>query len=70
MTLAEKRNFILNHLHYANEKVINELYEVLHRSEVLKAKLVSRSEKSEHDIKKGKIFSRAEVENKTFNTKK
>jgi len=65
MNLLEKRDFIYSHLHQADEKIVNEFFEVLRKSEVLKEKLTARAEKSENDILKGKVFSRSEVENRT-----
>jgi RNA polymerase-interacting CarD/CdnL/TRCF family regulator len=47
--------------------LINEFYEILHKKEVLKTKLINRAQKSENDIKSGKIFSRAEIERRTNN---
>lgn len=44
MNVVEKRDFIHRHLHRANEKTINELYEKLRSEEVLKAKLESRAQ--------------------------
>ena len=67
MNVAEKRDFIHSHLHQADERVVNEFYEVLHKSEVLKSKLESRAEKSESNISVGSVFSRAEVEQRTLN---
>lgn len=65
MNVVEKRDFIHSHLHQADEKIINELYETLRKSEILKRKLTSRAEKSESDIRSGRVFSRAEVKEKT-----
>lgn len=62
MNVVEKRDFIQNHLHQVDESLINQFYEMLRKEEVLKAKLMSRAEKSEKDIRSGKIFSRAEIE--------
>jgi RNA-binding protein YhbY len=67
MNVAEKRDFIQSHLHRANESIINEFYEKLHKEEVLKIKLESRAQKSENDIQSGKVFSRAEIEQRTAN---
>ncbi len=39
--------------------------EALCKEEVLKTKLISRAEKSENDINAGKVFSRAEIEQRT-----
>jgi RNA-binding protein YhbY len=65
MNVIEKRDFIHSHLHQVDESVINQFYETLRKEEVLKIKLVGRAEKSENDICSGKIFSRAEIEQKT-----
>jgi hypothetical protein len=65
MNVIEKRDFIHSHLHQVDESIINQFYETLRKEEVLKKKLVSRAEKSENDIYSGKIFSRAEIEQKT-----
>jgi len=35
---------------------------MLNKKDVLKTKLINRAHKSENDIKSGKIFSRAEIE--------
>ena len=67
MNVIEKRDFIHSHLHQADERVVNEFYEVLRKSEVLKLKLESRAEKSESDISAGRVFSKAEVEQRTLN---
>jgi septin family protein len=65
MNVVEKRDFIHSHLHRANESTINEFYEKLRKEEVLKAKLENRAQKSESDIQSGRIFSRADIEQKT-----
>jgi RNA polymerase-interacting CarD/CdnL/TRCF family regulator len=67
MSLIEKRDFIHSRLHQADESIINEFYEILHKKEALKTKLTNRAHKSENDIKSGKIFSRAEIEHKMNN---
>ncbi|MBE0640281.1 MAG: hypothetical protein IH598_17335 [Bacteroidales bacterium] len=67
MNVLEKRDFIKNHLHLANDSTINEFYKKLRNEEVLKAKLESRALKSEFDIKSDRVFSRAEVEQLTGN---
>jgi hypothetical protein len=67
MNVIEKRDFIKNHLHLANDSTINEIYKKLRNEEVLKAKLESRALKSEFDIKSERVFSRAEVEQMTGN---
>ena len=67
MNVVEKRDFIHSHLHRANENTINEFYEKLRKEEDLKAKLESRVQKSESDIQSGKVFSRAEIEQRTAN---
>ena len=50
MNLVEKRDFIHNNLHKADEPLIDEFYEMLRKEEVLKTKLISRAQKSENDI--------------------
>jgi septin family protein len=65
MNLIEKRDYIHNHLHRANEKTIDEFYEKLRKEELLKAKLESRARKSENDIQAGNVFSREEIEQRT-----
>jgi hypothetical protein len=67
MNVVEKRDFIHSHLHQVDESLINQVYEILRKEEVLKTKLISRAEKSENDIQAGKVFSRAEIEQKTNN---
>ncbi|PRZ00993.1 hypothetical protein BY457_104193 [Marinilabilia salmonicolor] len=67
MNVVEKRDFIHSHLHRANEKTINELYEKLRNEEVLKAKLESRAQKSEDDIQAGRVFLREELEQRIAN---
>jgi len=67
MNVVEKRDFIHSHLHRANESTINEFYEKLRREEVLKEKLENRARKSGNDIHSGKVYSRAEVEQRTAN---
>jgi hypothetical protein len=67
MNAVEKRDFIHSHLHFANENMINEFYEKLRKEEVLKAKLENRARKSEADIQSGRVFSRAEIEQRTAN---
>ena len=68
MNLIEKRDFIHSHLHQVDESLINEFYDMLRKEEVLRAKLINRANNSENDIKNGKVFSRAEVEQKTNNS--
>ena len=65
MNLIEKRDFIHSHLDQVDEGLINEFYDMLRKEEVLKTKLINRANNSENDIKNGKVFSRAEVEQKT-----
>jgi len=65
MNVVEKRDYIHSHLHQVDESLINQFYETLRKEEVLKTKLSGRAEKSENDIQSGKIFSRAEVEQRT-----
>ncbi|MFO8001054.1 MAG: hypothetical protein R6U46_07415 [Marinilabilia sp.] len=67
MNVVEKRDFIHSHLHPADEKTIDELYEKLRREEVLKTKLESRAQKSENDIQAGSVFSREEIEERIGN---
>jgi len=67
MDVIEKRDFIKNHLHLANDSTINEFYKKLRDEEVLKAKLESRALKSELDIQSERVFSRAEIEQMTGN---
>jgi hypothetical protein len=67
MNTIEKRDFIHSHLHNADESIINEFYEILHKEEALKSKLTLRAEKSEKDILSGKVFTRSEIEQKTKN---
>lgn len=67
MNLIEKRDFIHSHLHQVDESLIDEFYDMLRKEEVLKAKLINRAKNSEIDIKNGKVFSRAEIEQKTNN---
>jgi len=64
MNIVEKRDFIHRHLHNADESVINSLYETLQKNRALKHKLTNRAQKSEEDIKAGKVFSREELERK------
>jgi hypothetical protein len=67
MNVVEKRDFIHSHLHQAEEKVINEFYEILRENDLLKLKLESRALKSEIDIDSGHVFSRDEVEKRIGN---
>ncbi len=67
MKVVEKRDFIHSHLHRANEKTIDEIYERLRKEEVLKTKLESRARKSENDIHSGRVFSKEEIIQKTAN---
>ncbi len=67
MNLLEKRDYIHSHLHIVNDNTINEFYEKIRKEEMLKAKLEGRAAKSEADINAGRIFSRAEIEQKTAN---
>ena len=62
MNVAEKRDFIHSHLNQIDESLINQFYDALCKDEILKAKLISRAEKSEFDIQAGRLFSRAEIE--------
>jgi hypothetical protein len=65
MNVVEKRDFIHSHLHQVDESLIDQFYETLRKEEVLKTKLISRTEKSENDIHDGKVFSRSEIEQRT-----
>lgn len=65
MNIVEKRDFIHSHLHQVDDSLVNQFYETLRKEEILKTKLISRAEKSENDINTGKVFSRAEIEQRT-----
>lgn len=65
MNLVEKMDFIQSRLHQVDESLINELFEILRKEEVLKTKLIKRAHQSENEIKAGKVFSRTEIEGKT-----
>jgi U3 small nucleolar RNA-associated protein 14 len=67
MNVVEKRDFIHSYLHRASENTINEFYEKLRKEEVLQAKLVNRAQRSEDDIKSGRVFSRSDIEKRTTN---
>ena len=67
MKVVEKRDFIHSHLHNADERVINEFYEILRKEEALREKLTKRAEKSEKDILSGKVFTRSDIEQRTNN---
>ena len=67
MNIVEKREFIQGRLNQADERLIDEVYEMLRKEEVLKTKLISRAMKSENDIKEGKVFSRTEIEQRINN---
>ena len=67
MKVVEKRDFIHSHLHNADERVINEFYEILRKEEALREKLTKRAEKSEKDIISGKVFTRSDIEQRTNN---
>jgi len=67
MNIIEKRDFIHNNLHRANENTINEFYEKLRQEAILATKLDSRAKKAENDILSGKVFSREEIEKRTAN---
>ncbi|TNF43676.1 MAG: hypothetical protein EP310_04310 [Bacteroidetes bacterium] len=62
MNLIEKRNYIHDRLKQMDESLINEFYEILHKKDVLKTKLINRALRSEDDIKSGKVFSRNEID--------
>lgn len=65
MNVDEKRDFIHSHLHQVDESLIDQFYETLCKEEVLKSKLINRAQKSENDILAEKVFSRAEIEQRT-----
>ncbi|MCU4164074.1 hypothetical protein [Carboxylicivirga caseinilyticus] len=65
MDITKKRDFIQKYLNQADENIINEFYEILQKSEILKEKLSARAKKSEKDISEGKIYSRSELEDRT-----
>ncbi len=65
MNLIEKRDFIHDRLQQLDESLINEFYEILHKRDILKTKLINRAHKSENDIKSGKTFMRDEIERRT-----
>ena len=65
MNVIEKRDFIHSHLHQVDDSLIDQLYETLRREDVLRAKLINRAEKSEDDIRKGLVYTRSEMEQKT-----
>ncbi len=67
MNVIEKRDFIKNQLHLANDSTINEFYKKLRDEEVLQAKRESRALKPELDIQSERVFSRDEVEQLTGN---
>jgi hypothetical protein len=68
MKAVEKRDFIHSHLHNADESIINEFYEILKKEEVLRERLTRRAEQSEKDILSGKLFTRSDIEQNTYNT--
>lgn len=63
MNVVEKREY--SHLREVDESLNDQFYETLCKEEVLKTKLSGRAEKSENDIQSGKVFSRAEVGQRT-----
>jgi hypothetical protein len=65
MNVVEKRDFIHSHLHEADDFLIDQFYETLRKEEVLKEKLVSRAQKSEDNIRTGKVFSRDVTEQRS-----
>lgn len=67
MNIVEKREFIQGRLNQADERLIDEVYEMLRKEEVLKAKLISRALKSENDIKEGRVFSQNEIDQRIKN---
>ena len=68
MNIIEKRDFIHSRLHQADESLIDEFFEMLRKEEALKTKLINRAQKSENDIKMGKVFSRTELEMRSNST--
>jgi hypothetical protein len=70
MNVIEKRDFIHSYLRFASEGTIDEFYEILRKEAILITKLEKRAKKSEADILAGKIFSRKEIEQKTFHISK
>lgn len=62
MNVVEKREFINRHLNQIDENLINQFYDALCKEEILKSKLISRAEKAEGDIQAGRLYSRAEIE--------
>ena len=67
MNVIEKRDFIHNHLHRADESIIDEFYDKLRKANILRERLESRARKAEEDIRSGKVLSRAELEQRTAN---
>ncbi len=65
MNIIEKRDFIHNYLHFADEETINQFYEKLRKEEVLRTKLESRARQAEEDIQSGRVFTRTEIEKRT-----
>jgi len=63
MNVVEKRDY--SHSHHVDESLNDQFYKTLRKQEVLKTKLSGRAEKSEKDIQSGKVFSRAEVGQRT-----
>lgn len=61
MKIIEKRDFIHNNLHRADETLIDEFYEKLREEAILSSKLEKRALQSELDIKQGRVFTREEV---------
>ena len=68
MNVVEKRDYIHSHLHQVDESLIDQFYEKLRKEEVLKSKLIRRAQKSEDDIRDGKVFTREEIEQKNNET--
>ena len=62
MNATQKRDFINSHLDQIEKSMIDKFYDALCNEEILKAKLISRAEKSEGDIQAGRLYSRAELE--------
>ena len=62
MKSIEKREYIHSHLHQLDDNTVDEFYEKLRKTNVLKEKLISRAKKSEKDIESGNILTREELE--------
>ena len=62
MKSIEKREYIHSHLHQLDDNTVDEFYEKLRKTNVLKEKLISRAKKSEKDIESGNVLTREELE--------